>query len=102
MFVGPPLATTLASTRDVWMLYRALRERGRFRERHHLRRKVPRLAIAAVLMGIAVSFVTPLISPSVAGSLFRRIGGLAALVASGFAVYAVACLRDGVRSCLTM
>jgi putative peptidoglycan lipid II flippase len=93
--VGPPLATALASTVNVWMLYHTLRKRGHFESDARLRRKVPRLAIAAVLMGVALYFVTPFISPYLTGSLVRRVGGLVALVASGFAVYAVACLATG-------
>ncbi|HYX46964.1 MAG TPA: murein biosynthesis integral membrane protein MurJ [Sphingomicrobium sp.] len=93
--VGPPLATALASTVNVWMLYHTLKKRGHFESDARLRRKVPRLAIAAILMGVALYFVTPLISPYLTGSLFRRVGGLIALVASGFAVYAVACLVTG-------
>jgi putative peptidoglycan lipid II flippase len=93
--VGPPLATALASTVNVWMLYHTLKKRGHFESDARLRRKVPRLAIAALLMGVALYFVTPLISPYLTGSLVRRIGGLIALVVSGFAVYVVACLATG-------
>jgi putative peptidoglycan lipid II flippase len=93
--VGPPLATALASTVNVWMLYHTLKKRGHFESDARLRRKVPRLAIAAVLMGVALYFVTPFISPYLTGSLVRRVGGLVTLVASGFAVYAIACLATG-------
>src|SRR5206468_12601012 len=49
--VGPPLATALASSLNVWMLYRTLRAREHFRTDARLRRKVPRLMIAALIMG---------------------------------------------------
>ena len=52
--VGPPLATALASTVNVWMLYRTLAKRGHFADRCRLRRRVPRLAIAALIMGVVL------------------------------------------------
>ncbi|MFX6218313.1 polysaccharide biosynthesis C-terminal domain-containing protein, partial [Acinetobacter baumannii] len=52
--VGPPLATDLASTVNVAMLYRTLVERGHFAADSALRRKVPRLLLAALLMGATV------------------------------------------------
>jgi putative peptidoglycan lipid II flippase len=93
--VGPPLATALASTVNVWMLYHTLRKRGHFETDARLRRKIPRLAIAALLMGIALYFVAPLVQPYLAGSLLRRVGGLVALVTSGLAVYGIACFVTG-------
>jgi putative peptidoglycan lipid II flippase len=93
--VGPPLATALASTVNVWMLYRTLKKRGQFEADSRLKRRVPRLAIAALLMGVAVYFVAPLVGPYLTGSIVRRAGGLLALVSAGFAVYAVACFVTG-------
>jgi putative peptidoglycan lipid II flippase len=89
--VGPPLATALASTVNVWMLYHALKKRGHFEADARLRRRVPRLAFAAVLMGIMLYFVAPLINPYLTGSILRRAGGLTLLVGAGVAVYALAC-----------
>jgi putative peptidoglycan lipid II flippase len=93
--VGPPLATAIASTVNVWMLYRTLKKRGHFESDDRLRRKVPRLAIAAALMGVAVYFIAPIVQPYLSGSILHRIGGLFVLVASGFAVYAVGCFVTG-------
>lgn len=93
--MGPPLATALASTVNVWMLYHTLRKRGHFEADASLKRRVPRLAIAALLMGVALYFVAPLVNPYLTGSLLRRIGGLIALVGAGCAVYAVACFVTG-------
>ena len=90
--VGPPLATALASTVNVWMLYHTLKKRGHFEPDARLRRRIPRLALASLLMGVALFFVAPLIDPFLTGSLVRRLGGLVALVASGAVVYAIACL----------
>jgi putative peptidoglycan lipid II flippase len=93
--MGPPLATALASTVNVWMLYHTLKKRGHFESDARLRRRVPRLAIAAILMGVALFFVAPLVVPYLSGSLLRRMGGLIVLVGAGAAVYAVGCFVTG-------
>jgi putative peptidoglycan lipid II flippase len=93
--VGPPLATALASTVNVWMLYRTLKKRGHFEPDARLKRRVPRLAIAAVLMGVSLLWVGPLVDPYLTGSLLRRVAGLAMLVSAGGIVYAIACLVTG-------
>ena len=93
--MGPPLATALASTVNVWMLYHTLKKRGHFEADKRLRRRVPRLALAAILMGVALFFVAPLIGPYLTGSIFRRAAGLIALCAAGGAVYALACFLTG-------
>lgn len=93
--MGPPLATALASTVNVWMLYNTLKKRGHFEADARLRRRVPRLALASVLMGVALFFVAPLIDPYLTGSIVRRAAGLIALVGAGSAVYALACFVTG-------
>jgi len=93
--VGPPLATALASTINVWMLYRTLRKRGHFEADRQLRRRLPRLALAALIMGGVVWLLTPLIDPWLTRSLGERIAGLAALVGGGVAVYGLACFLTG-------
>ena len=93
--VGPPLATALASTVNVWMLYHTLKKRGHFEADARLRRRVPRLAIAAIAMGAALYFFAPFVDPYLTGSILRRASGLLALVAAGGTVYAVACILTG-------
>jgi putative peptidoglycan lipid II flippase len=93
--VGPPLATALASTVNVWMLYRTLRKRGQFEADAQLRRRVPRLAVASMLMGAALFWIAPAVDPYLTGSIVRRGIGLTTLVASGVAVYAIACFLTG-------
>jgi putative peptidoglycan lipid II flippase len=93
--MGPPLATALASTVNVWMLYRTLKKRGHFEADRRLKRRVPRLALASILMGVALFFFAPLIDPYLTGSLVRRAGALLALCAAGGAVYAIACFATG-------
>jgi putative peptidoglycan lipid II flippase len=93
--VGPPLATALASTVNVWMLYHTLKKRGHFEADRRLRRRVPRLAIAAAIMGVALYWFAPLVDPYMTGSIVRRGLGLLVLVSAGGAVYAVACFLTG-------
>ena len=93
--MGPPLATALASTVNVWMLYHTLKKRGHFKADRRLKRRVPRLALASILMGVALFFFAPLIDPYLTGSLVRRAGALLALCAAGGAVYAIACFATG-------
>lgn len=93
--VGPPLATALASTVNVWMLYRTLRKRGHFETDTQLRRRVPRLAGAALIMGAALFWLAPAVDPYLTGSILRRGAGLIVLVGLGAAVYAIACFLTG-------
>jgi putative peptidoglycan lipid II flippase len=93
--VGPPLATAIASSVNVWMLYRTLRKRGHFEADARLRRRVPRLALASLLMGAALFWVAPAVDPYLTGTILHRGAGLIALVTSGVVVYAVACFLTG-------
>jgi putative peptidoglycan lipid II flippase len=93
--VGPPLATALASTINVYMLYRVLRLRGHFVADAQLRRRLPRLALAALIMGGAVWLLAPYAEPWLTRSLAERALALAALVGGGVAVYGAACFLTG-------
>lgn len=93
--VGPPLATALASTVNVISLYVVLARRGHFTLDAQLRRKVPRLGIAALLMGASLLFVTPLVEPYLLGPLPVRAAALTVLVGAGVLVYGVACFVTG-------
>ncbi len=71
--VGPPLATALASTVNVWMLYHTLRKRGHFADRRAAStRRVPRLAIAALMMGVALFWLAPAARSLSHRSILRR------------------------------
>jgi putative peptidoglycan lipid II flippase len=93
--IGPPLATALASTVNVALLYGALRRRGHFRADRQLARRLPRLALAALLMGAALFALDRLLDPYLTGSTLVRFAALGALVATGGALYAVACFATG-------
>jgi putative peptidoglycan lipid II flippase len=94
-YAGPPLATAIASSVNVAMLYFTLKKRGHFQTDARLRRRVPRLLLAAVLMGVALWFLDPLVDPYLTGSIVRRGLALTILVAGGGAVYALACFVTG-------
>ena len=89
--VGPPLATAISSTVNVAMLYRTLRARAHFTADLRLRRRVPRLLLAALSMGIAVYLLAPLADPFLTGSLVLRAAALAMLCGGGVLVYIAAC-----------
>jgi len=93
--VGPPLATALASTLNVAALYLTLRRRGHFEADRQLKRRVPRLALAALIMGVAVWLLAPYADPWLTRSLIERGLALAALVGGGILVYALACFLTG-------
>jgi putative peptidoglycan lipid II flippase len=89
--VGPPLATALSSTVNIWLLYRTLVARGHFTADAQLRRRIPRLALAAVLMGAAIWGFDRLLDPWLNGLIWQRYVALVALVGAGCAIYGVAC-----------
>src|SRR6478672_1656384 len=93
--VGPPLATALASTLNVWMLYRTLKKREHFEADAQLRRRVPRLLAASLIMGAVIFFLAPRIDPYLTGSILRRGAGLGLLVSAGIAVYGAGCFLTG-------
>ncbi|MBB3910029.1 murein biosynthesis integral membrane protein MurJ [Sphingomonas desiccabilis] len=93
--VGPPLATALASTVNVAMLYRTLRKRGHFAVDAQLRRRLPRLALAALLMGAAVFGLESLLDPYLVGPMAMRYAALVVLVGTGCAIYGLACFVTG-------
>jgi putative peptidoglycan lipid II flippase len=93
--VGPPLATAIASTVNVVLLYRTLAKRGHFVPDAQLRRRAPRLLVAAAMMGAAMWFLNAQFQPYVTGTNWERWGALAVLVATGGLVYAAATILTG-------
>ncbi|WP_018075529.1 murein biosynthesis integral membrane protein MurJ [Novosphingobium nitrogenifigens] len=96
--MGPPLATAIASTINVWMLYSTLVRRGHFIADRRLRRRAPRLTLAALAMGGVLWRGQELIMPYVHGSWPVRFGALVALVSSGMVVYGIATVVMGAFS----
>ena len=93
--IGPPLATALSSTVNIFMLWRTLRHRGHFESDRQLRRRAPRMGAAALIMGGLLYFAAPYFDPYLTRSLVVRIIGLGILVGSGVLVYAAACFVTG-------
>ena len=93
--MGPPLATAIASTVNVALLYRTLAKRGQFTPDAQLKRRAPRLVIASLLMGVALWFAGDLFRPYVTGPSLVRWLALAVLVAGGALVYALAVFATG-------
>jgi putative peptidoglycan lipid II flippase len=96
--VGPPLATAIASTVNVWLLYRQLVRRGHFMADRRLRRRAPRLLLAALAMGAVLWRGQEWMTPYVHGSWLMRIGALAVLVSGGTLVYGLATVMLGAFS----
>ena len=93
--VGPPLATAMSSTVNVAMLYATLVKRGHFIADAQLRRRLPRLALAALVMGAALIAGESLLEPWLAGAMIQRYLALAVLVGAGIALYGIACFLTG-------
>ena len=72
-----------------------LRQRGHFVADRQLKRRLPRLALAALIMGGVVYFLAPIADPYLTGSLIVRGTALAVLVGGGMAVYGLACFLTG-------
>ena len=96
--IGPPLATAIASTVNVVLLYRMLVRRGHFAMDARLRRRAPRLALAALAMGAVLWTTQGLLMPYVHGAWLIRFAALAVLVSSGMVVYGLASVMMGAFS----
>ena len=96
--MGPPLATAIASTVNVWLLYRMLVKRGHFAADPRLRRRAPRLALSALAMGGVLWAAQGLLMPYVHGTWLVRFATLAVLVSAGMLVYGLATVLLGAFS----
>jgi putative peptidoglycan lipid II flippase len=88
--MGPPLATALASTVNVTLLYRMLRKRGHFVPDARLLRRVWRLALSALAMGAVLWLLQGYVMPYTHGTWIVRSTAMVVLVAAGGLVYAIA------------
>jgi putative peptidoglycan lipid II flippase len=77
------------------MLYSTLVKRGHFAADAQLRRRLPRLALAALAMGGALIAGEGLLEPWLGGAMIQRYIALAMLVGAGIALYGVACFITG-------
>jgi putative peptidoglycan lipid II flippase len=88
---GPPLATAIASSVNVGMLYLTLRKRGHFAPDAQLRRRIPRLLLASLMMGAVLYLLAPIADPYLTRSLLLRATALIVLCSGGALVYFAAC-----------
>jgi putative peptidoglycan lipid II flippase len=88
---GPPLATAISSTLNVGMLYVTLRRRGHFAPDAQLRRRIPRLLLASIMMGLVLLLLGPMADPYLTRSLAIRVAALITLCGGGSLVYFAAC-----------
>lgn len=93
--MGPPLATAIASTVNVALLYRTLTVRGHFVADARLKRRIWRLGVAALVMGAALWFANDVFRPYVTGPSLERWGAMLLLVTLGGIVYAIATIVTG-------
>ena len=94
--VGIAAATSLAAWVNTFLLVYTLARRGHFKADAVLRRRLPLLGLAAVLMGVGVLAASWLAAPLlVEANLIVRVAALAALVAFGLALFGALCLVTG-------
>lgn len=96
--VGPPLATAIASTVNVALLWFALSKRGHFVVDAQLARRAPRLLAAAMLMGAVMYFANAPLAPYTTGPGVQRWIAMFALVSAGAIVYFAATFLFGAFS----
>ncbi len=96
--VGIAIATTVAGWVNALQLWWTLRKRGDFVADGQLARRLPLIVLSSLLMGGVLWFVGGLLAPYFVGTqpLLIRVSALAALVASGFAIYATLIIATGV------
>ncbi|MBZ0217899.1 MAG: polysaccharide biosynthesis C-terminal domain-containing protein, partial [Fimbriimonadaceae bacterium] len=95
--IGIAIATSLAGWINAGLLVTTLVRRGQFRADAALKRHLPRIFAASLIMGAALWVAAALLSPWLLASapLAVRISALAALVASGLVVLGLALAATG-------
>ena len=85
--VGLALAGSIGAWTNVALLYLLLARGDRFRLTLRVAGRIARIALAAALMGAALWYLMPYGAPYYAGSVLERVAAIAALVATGAAIY---------------
>jgi putative peptidoglycan lipid II flippase len=97
-FVGIAIATALAAWVNALLLGISLRRRDHFRLDAQLKRRLPRLLIATLLMAAALVPLSMWVAPWLHASLWGRVQAIAVLVFAGMSIYALLCLALRVAS----
>ena len=93
--IGIALATSLAGWVNALSLVVMLRRRGHFAIDRQARRRLPRIALAALGMGVLLVVAEELLAPLLAGRLALQLTGVGALVGSGLVGYALLAFLTG-------
>lgn len=93
--VGIALASALSSWLNAALLAAVLARRGHLRSDARLRRRVPRMALAAAAMAAGVWLAAGALAPWFAAGLPWKAAGLAILVALGVGLFAAAARLSG-------
>ena len=94
--VGVALATSIAGWVNALSLVAMLQRSGHFALDGQARRSLPRIALAALGMGVLLFAAEQLLAPALAGRLALQLAAVAALIGSGLVVYAGLALLLGV------
>ena len=94
--IGIALATSAAGWLNALALLTVLLRRRHFALDARARRNLPRIAAAALGMGVALALLRTALAPAIAGAAPIRIAALAGLVAAGLAAYAILTVALGI------
>ena len=94
--VGIALATSCAGWLNALALLGLLIRRGHFRLDARARRNLPRVALAALGMGIVLMLLRTALAPALSGAALMRVAALTGLCGAGLAAFAVLALALGV------
>ena len=97
-FFGIALATTLAAWLNTGLLGARLISLGHFKADNRLRKRVPLILLAALLMGGSLWGATLLLEPWFQEAFWLQVSALALLVTGGMMVFAVFCQLTGAIS----
>jgi putative peptidoglycan lipid II flippase len=95
---GNALALSVAGWVNALALMVLLHRRGHFSFDKRARRTLPRIALAALLMGIVLVFIERLLGPALATPGITRYVALAGLVSAGLATFGASALALGAAS----
>jgi putative peptidoglycan lipid II flippase len=86
-FVGLAISGATCAWINAGLLYYVLRKRDLFHTDAQLRRRAPRLLLAAIAMGAVILVVRPTVEPHLNGGLLPRALGILTLVGPAGALY---------------
>ncbi len=91
-FVGLAIATSFAGWVNVVFLMRTLLKSGQFKPDARLRRRIPRIVLSSIIMGIFIYWFSHLLSSRLGQGLFSNYLYLILVTGAGLMVYALSAL----------